>query len=338
MIAARQTMFFGAGKLPPQGAQGYTGTHRGNQFATGWKRESPLGLLVLGFAARIVTVVLEPARAMNETKHDAIRAYYHALFSAWGRQHWWPAQSRFEMIVGAYLTQNTAWTNVEKALANLRGARLLSISGIRRTPQPKLEQLIRPAGYFRQKAQRLKTFVRFLDGRYSGSFERMFARPTGELRDELLALNGVGPETADSILLYAGNHPVFVVDAYTRRILERHGIVSSATGYNEIRLLFEQALVSTRLPKRGSDGAPSEGNQGNETASGSAESGPAMTVAGPQGSGHRPSRLSTAERTVLVQVFNEMHGLIVGVGKNHCLKSQPRCEQCPLQKFLPKAK
>jgi endonuclease-3 related protein len=254
---------------------------------------------------------------MSETKHDAIRAYYHTLFSAWGHQHWWPAQSRFEMIVGAYLTQNTSWTNVEKALGNLRKARLLTISGIRRTPQPKLEQLIRPAGYFRQKAQRLKTFVRFLDERYSGSFERMFARPTVELRDELLALNGVGPETADSILLYAGNHPVFVVDAYTRRILERHQIVPSASGYDEIRQLFERALGESP-PMRSLDGAPA--------------------APGPRGSCHRPSRLSTAERTALVQVFNEMHGLIVGVGKTYCLKSQPQCDQCPLQKFLPEAK
>jgi endonuclease-3 related protein len=282
----------------------------------------------------MVTTVLQPVPAMSETKHDAIRAYYHTLFSAWGRQHWWPAQSRFEMIVGAYLTQNTSWTNVEKALGNLRKARLLTVSGIRRTPPPKLEQLIRPAGYFRQKAQRLKTFVSFLDTRYGGSLARMFARPTAELRGELLALNGVGPETADSILLYAGNHPVFVVDAYTRRILERHQIVSSAAGYEEIRQLFEQALCGTPPPKQSLDGAPSaEGTAGIET-----ESGAAKTAVGPRGSSHRPSRLSTAERTALVQVFNEMHGLIVGVGKNYCLKSQPQCEQCPLQKFLPEAK
>jgi endonuclease-3 related protein len=255
---------------------------------------------------------------MSETKHDAIRAYYHTLSSAWGRQHWWPAQSRFEVIVGAYLTQNTAWANVEKALANLRKARLLTIRGIRRTPQPKLEQLIRPSGYFRQKAQRLKTFVTFLDQRYGGSLARMFARPTAELRGELLALNGVGPETADSILLYAGNHPAFVVDAYTRRILERHQIVSGAARYDEIRQLFEQALGGTPPPKQSLDGAPA--------------------ATGPPGSSHRPSRMSTAERTARVQVFNEMHGLFVGVGKTYCLKSQPRCEQCPLQKFLPEAK
>jgi endonuclease III related protein len=184
---------------------------------------------------------------MAEAQHEAIRAYYHTLFSQWGRQHWWPARSRFEVIVGAYLTQNTAWTNVEKALSNLRRARRLTVSAIRRVPQSELEQLIRPTGYFRQKAQRLRTFVRFLDERYAGSLARMFARPTAELRDELLALNGVGPETADSILLYAGNHPVFVVDAYTRRILERHRIISSAADYEEIRLLFESALAEFLL-------------------------------------------------------------------------------------------
>ena len=256
---------------------------------------------------------------MSEAPQDAIRAYYRTLFSGWGRQHWWPAQSRFEVIVGAYLTQNTAWTNVEKALGNLRRARLLSIRGIRRIPQTQLERLIRPAGYFRQKAQRVKTFVRFLDERYGGSLARMLARPTAELREELLALNGVGPETADSILLYAGNHPVFVVDAYTRRILDRHGMVSSAAGYDEIRQLFEQALGGTRGPRWSFGGAPT-------------------LKAGPRGSSHPPSAVSEARRPPVVQVFNEMHGLIVGVGKNYCLKSQPQCEQCPLQKFLPEAK
>ena len=121
--------------------------------------------------------------------------------------------------MGAYLTQNTAWTNVEKALANLRSAHLLNVRGIRRATLAELERLIRPAGYFRQKAKRVKLFVSFLDQQYQGSLAKFFARPTEELRDELLNLHGVGPETADSILLYAGNHPVFVVDAYTRRIL-----------------------------------------------------------------------------------------------------------------------
>lgn len=252
------------------------------------------------------------------SKHDAIRAYYYTLFAAWGRQHWWPAQSRFEVIVGAYLTQNTAWTNVEKALGELRRARRLTIDGIRRTPPAKLAQLIRSSGYFRQKAQRLKTFVRFLDANYGGSLKRMFARSTHELREELLGLNGVGPETADSILLYAGNHPVFVVDAYTRRVFERHQIVAPTDSYDEIRQLSEQALSETLPPVSNLEGAPAAGT-------------------GPRGSSHRPSRASTAPRTALVQVFNEMHGLIVGVAKTYCLKSQPQCDECPLQKFLPAA-
>jgi endonuclease-3 related protein len=250
---------------------------------------------------------------MDELRLAAIREYYETLFSAWGCQHWWPARSRFEMVVGAYLTQNTSWTNVEKALRNLRKARLLTLDGIRRTPQTELEQLIRPAGYFRQKAQRLKTFVQFLDDRYNGSLSRMFSRPTSELRPELLALNGVGPETADSILLYAGNHPVFVVDAYTRRIFERHQIIAPTDSYDDIRVLFEESLASIVPPKPNSR-IPTDSFRG---------------------SCHWPSRVSSATRTPLAQLFNEMHGLIVGVGKNYCLKSQTRCEQCPLQKFLP---
>jgi endonuclease III related protein len=261
---------------------------------------------------------------MNETEYDVVPVYYHTLFSAWGRQEWWPAQSRFEVIVGAYLTQNTSWTNVRKALRNLRKARLLTIRGIRGTSQLQLEQLIRPSGYFRQKAQRLRTFIRFLDARYDGSLTRMFARPTAELRDELLALNGVGPETADSILLYAGNHPVFVVDAYTRRVLERHLNIPSGAPYEEIRQAMERTLAAVE------EGAMETGTRSERQAN--------TTAAGPAGSCHRPSRLSTAERTAVAQVFNEMHGLIVGVGKTYCLKSQPHCERCPLQRFLPAAK
>jgi endonuclease III related protein len=262
-------------------------------------------------------------RIVNEQKQSAIRAYYRTLFSAWGCQHWWPARSLFEMIVGAYLTQNTAWTNVEKALGSLRRARLLSIDGIRRTPRAKLAVLIRSSGYFRQKAERLKTFVSFLDERYAGSLTRMFERPAVELRDELLALNGVGPETADSILLYAGNHPVFVVDAYTRRILERHQIVSEKASYEEIRELVEQALQGE------ANGMDSTLRHFDAIAA---------AGTGRPNSSHRPSRVSKAKRSEIAQAFNEMHGLIVGVGKTYCLKSQPRCELCPLQKFLPQAK
>ena len=258
---------------------------------------------------------------MDVTRRAGIRDIYRLLYDAWGCQHWWPAQSRFEVIVGAYLTQNTSWTNVEVALAKLRSARLLTIEGIRRTPEAKLATLIRSSGYFRQKARRLKVFVSFLDTRYGGSLRRMFGQPTGTLREELLALNGVGPETADSILLYAGNHPVFVVDAYTRRVLERHEIVSATAGYEEIRRLCEAALAEMYST-----------NERSRERKAMAE-----VRVGPGGSCHRPSRVSEGRRTALVQGFNEMHGLVVGVGKNYCLKSQARCEECPLQKLLPAA-
>jgi len=255
-----------------------------------------------------------------EAREQEIQTYYRALFQAWGPQHWWPAQSRFEVIVGAYLTQNTAWTNVEKALANLRAAHLLSVRALRRASLTEIERLIHPAGYFRQKAKRLKLFISVLDERYEGSLAKLFARPTGKLREELLNLHGVGPETADSILLYAGNHPVFVVDAYTRRILARHEILPENAAYDEIRELFERALP----PLAESDAGFKETAHTPE--------------AGIPGAAHPPSAMSTARRTALAQVFNEMHGLIVGVGKNYCRKSQARCDECPLQKFLPRSK
>ena len=251
-------------------------------------------------------------------KKNAVREYYHALYRAWGAQHWWPAETRFEVILGAYLTQNTAWSNVELALANLRAANLLSVEGVRRVSLRRLERLIRPSGYFRQKANRLKTFVAFLDNHHRGSLDQLFAQPTDQLREELLSLNGVGPETADSILLYAGNHPVFVVDAYTRRILDRHRILPERPDYEDIREFFQRAL------------APVARHQ---------EQTPAPLAspieAGFRGAAHAPSAMSMTARTALVQVYNEMHGLIVGIGKNYCKKSRPECDGCPLQRFLP---
>jgi endonuclease III related protein len=237
--------------------------------------------------------------------------YYLTLYSRWGPQNWWPAQSRLEVIVGAYLTQNTNWGNVEKAIANLRRAGVLSVKGLREIPLRRLERLVRSSGYFRQKAKKLKTFVRFLDKNYGGSLDRMFAQPTEKLRGELLQLNGVGPETADSILLYGGNHHVFVVDAYTRRVLERHGIIASKAKYEEIRMLLEAAL----------DGARPE----------------QLTVdrhgADPR---HPVSRMSRAPRSQLAQHYNELHALIVRVGNQYC-RSTPKCEECPLREFLPDA-
>jgi endonuclease-3 related protein len=257
----------------------------------------------------------------HKKKEEEILRYYRELFRAWGPQHWWPGETCFEVIVGAYLTQNTAWTNVELALANLRQARLLSVEGIRQVPLRKLHKLIRPSGYFRQKAARLKIFVAFLDEKYAGSLDKLFSQSTNKLREELLGLNGIGPETADSILLYAGNHPVFVVDAYTRRILERHEVLSAKADYQEIRHLFQHALE------------PVVQEQEHPLAQATPQ-----LEAGFRGTAHPPSAMSAAERTALVQVYNEMHGLIVGVGKNFCRKSQPECDECPLQPFLPRVK
>ncbi|HWQ69805.1 MAG TPA: endonuclease III domain-containing protein [Patescibacteria group bacterium] len=168
---------------------------------------------------------------------------YQHLFRYFGPQRWWPARSRFEVIVGAILTQNTAWINVEKAITALRAARLLNPRGIDSVPQEHLATLIRPSGYYNMKAERLKHVTRFLLTRYGGSVRRMGRTALSELREELLEISGVGEETADSILLYAGDRPIFVVDAYTRRVLERHGLIAANTRYGEIQRLF-----MTRLP------------------------------------------------------------------------------------------
>ena len=264
-----------------------------------------------------ITLDIGSCSVPQSSNENELRRYYDVLYRAWGTQHWWPADTRFEVIVGAYLTQNTAWTNVERALVNLRRAQLLSVEGIRQVRKPRLERLIRPSGYFRQKAQRLKTFVAFLDKQYGGSLDEMFSQPTEKLREELLTLNGVGPETADSILLYAGNHPVFVVDAYTRRILDRHGILPEKTAYEQIRQLFERSLESI----------------GNAQELRPFTSAPPLE-SGFRGAAHPPSAMSTTHRTALVQVYNEMHGLIVGVGKQYCRKAKASCEGCPLQPFL----
>ena len=237
-----------------------------------------------------------------------IPKYYTSLLSRYGPQNWWPARSPFEVIVGAYLTQNTNWSNVEKALLNLRRSRRLSVSAMRELPLDELETLVRPSGYFRQKARNLKTFMAFLDRQYSGSLTRMFAEPTAKLRAELLELNGVGPETADSILLYAGNHPVFVVDAYTRRVLLRHGIIHEKTGYEEIRAMIEQAISNSEA------GSLVVKNAGSDPR-------------------HPVSRMSNSARSELAQHYNELHALIVRVGNHYC-RAKPICEGCPLQPFL----
>jgi len=228
---------------------------------------------------------------MNKGLSNTFKKTYNKLFKAFGPQHWWPGDTPFEVIVGAILTQNTAWINVEKAIHNLKKARLLNPRKLHDLSQKELAKYIRPAGYFNIKAKRLKYFLNYLFDNYSGSLNRMFygasrlcrRRKHGntvasvhKLRRELLQVNGIGPETADSILLYAGNHPVFVVDAYTKRILSRHRIISQDADYHEVQGLFMKNLPHD------------------------------------------------------VEIFNEYHALLVMVGKDFCKNKKPRCSKCPL--------
>ncbi len=169
--------------------------------------------------------------------------FYNRMSAHYGPTHWWPGDTDFEIAIGAILTQNTAWTNVEKAIINLKAAGLLSPRGILAASDEALETALRPSGYFRQKAKRVRLFCEHLMAHHNGSLKRMSARPLPELREELLALHGIGPETADDILLYACDKPVFVVDAYTRRILSRHGLVPATIGYEDLRTLFETHVM-----------------------------------------------------------------------------------------------
>lgn len=178
----------------------------------------------------------------EEDVRKKLEQVFNLLSAHYGPTHWWPGDTAFEVAVGAVLTQNTAWTNVEKAIANLKAGDLLSARAILECPAQVLEDALRPSGYFRVKAKRLRSFCAYLMERHGGIMKRMARHSLGELRRELLAVNGIGPETADDILLYACGKAVFVVDAYTRRILSRHGIVDSGVTYEDLRRVFEENL------------------------------------------------------------------------------------------------
>jgi endonuclease-3 related protein len=180
---------------------------------------------------------------------ERLRRMHDRLAEAYGPQHWWPAKTPFEVILGAYLTQNTAWKAVERSLANLCAAGALTVDGLRSLPLEDLQRLIQPAGFHTRKAPALKAFVAMLDAEFAGSLENLAAVPTEVLRRRLLALPGVGPETADAILLYALGHPVPVADEYLRRIAERHRLVTPSPGrdrkgYESIAGLTRQAFAS----------------------------------------------------------------------------------------------
>jgi endonuclease-3 related protein len=207
-------------------------------------------------------------------------ATYRRLLESLGPQKWWPGQSPFEVMVGAVLVQNTAWKNVERAIENLRDAGALTPGAIAKAGPEELEQLVRPAGYFRVKARRLRNLANFIVERYAGSLEAMRAADVATLRGELLEVHGIGPETADSILLYALDKPVLVVDAYTMRVWARHGWIEPDAGYY-------------RLQEEASRGLPEE-----------------------------------------AAVFNELHALVVEVGKRWCRRTA-QCASCPLAELLP---
>jgi len=202
---------------------------------------------------------------------------YKKLYGCFGPQHWWPAQTPFEVMVGAILTQNTNWFNVEKAIQNLKGKKLLSADKLYRLPEKKLAALIKSAGYYNIKANRLKNFLDFFIKKYKGDIRKLSKGNTRALREDLLSVKGIGAETADSILLYALNKPIFVADAYTKRILSRHKIVSPDAGYAEIQGIFMQNLKKDQ------------------------------------------------------KLFNEYHALLVKLGKEYCLKNNPKCQICPLK-------
>jgi endonuclease-3 related protein len=164
------------------------------------------------------------------------------MYKAYGPRHWWPGETPLEVIVGAVLTQNTAWVNVERAIGNLKSAGALDWHRLHQMDHARLAELIRPAGYFNIKARRLKNLVAWIVERFDGDLDAMFALRTSSLREELLAVNGIGRETADSILLYAGRHATFVVDAYTARILRRHYLIDGEADYEQIKDLFESNL------------------------------------------------------------------------------------------------
>ena len=286
------------------------------------------------------------ARPPSVRARRLIAGFYRRLLGQWGPQNWWPADSQFEVIVGAILTQNTSWTNVERALRNLRQARMLSLKSIHEAESAHLETLLRPAGYFRQKTRRLQELTAFILASYGLAAEeepsavepalarmfakgedhpalaRMFAEPTEKLREVLLAQKGVGPETADSILLYGGNHAVFVVDAYTRRIFQRHKLAKPATAYETIRLMVEGALRDW----------PPEDDENAKPAHPEASLESPQT---PRPEIHQPSAISAAYRSELAQRYNEFHALLVQVGKHYCLKKAPKCTNCPLSCFPP---
>ena len=178
----------------------------------------------------------------NQSINQRLEEIYHRLKDAYGPQHWWPAEAPFEVMVGAILTQSAAWLNVEKAIANLKEAQALSPQALRRLSLSELANLIRPCGYYNTKAGKLKSLVQWLGECYEDNLNKLFANNTDQLRQQLLSVYGIGQETADSIILYAANKPIFVIDAYTHRIINRIGLAPDSNSYTAYQALFMENL------------------------------------------------------------------------------------------------
>lgn len=179
---------------------------------------------------------------MKKRLKEILEEIYQRLYSFFGPQNWWPAESPFEVCVGAILTQNASWKNAEKAICNLKEKGLLDPKILSQISREELASLIKSCGFYNVKAKRLKEFVKFLVERYQGDLEKLLSQPLEKVREELLSIKGLGKETVDSILLYAGNYPIFVVDAYTYRILNRHHLIPEETTYEEMQALFMENL------------------------------------------------------------------------------------------------
>lgn len=226
----------------------------------------------------------------------ALRRAYALMRDRFGHQRWWPGETRFEICVGAILTQNTNWTNVERAIANLKAERVLEPERLFALPEARLVELIRPAGYFNVKARRLRAFLRVLVEECGGDLQQLFAGDTAAIRQRLLAIKGIGPETADSLLLYAGGHHSFVIDAYTKRIFERH------------QWPGEKAESRKQKTESSYDALKS----------------------------FCESELNQRHGAAQLDYWQDYHAQLVMVGKRYCRPRDPRCDACPLKPLLPR--
>lgn len=213
-------------------------------------------------------------------KSEGIDIIYSELFNHYGPQNWWPADSRVEVIIGAILTQAVSWSNVEKAILNLKKAQLINLEKLKNVDINRLAELIKPSGYYNMKAKKLKAFVSYLDKKYDLDLNKLNKGKPETIRNKLLEIYGIGPETADSIILYALEKSVFVIDAYTKRIFSRIGYTKENVAYNKLKEIIENNLKTD------------------------------------------------------LKVFNEYHALLVKHAKEHCIKSSPLCNKCPLNNFI----